>query len=285
MHSFRSITIIGLGLIGGSLAARCRKKFPRAKIIGITRNTRALDVAKKRGWIHQGYKNLKVPGTIVPGTFCILCTPVDTLKDFLKQLDRVAPPGTVVTDAGSVKGFLVRWADRQKWRRIQFVGAHPMAGSHEQGIGAARTDLFDRALTFVTPGKRPSKFALKTVAEFWRKICAKVLVVSPEVHDRLTAEISHVPHLLASLLVENVSPKSLGVAASGFLDTTRVAKSDPGLWTPILLENRKEIGRVLKNFEKNLQQVKKFLKGRNPGPLKSLLGQAQRRRLALEKGT
>ena len=151
------IVIVGLGLIGGSLAAACRKKFPRAEIIGITRNKSALNKAKKRGWIDEGFQKLdhafvgarltrlyRTRGRVAPSgamndapTFVILCTPVDTFKNYLRRLDPIAPAGTVVTDAGSVKGFLVRWAGRRKWKRIQFVGAHPMAGSHERGIDAA----------------------------------------------------------------------------------------------------------------------------------------------------
>ena len=298
MRSFRSITIVGLGLIGGSLAAACRKAFPRANIKGITRNPSALARAKKRGWIHEGYSDLnqafaragtrsprpKQGGATPPLPLIILCTPVDTLKNFLQQLDRLAPPGTVVTDTGSVKGFLVRWAERKKWKRIQFVGAHPLAGSHEQGFGAAREHLFDKALVFVTPGKRTSGRALGEVKEFWKKISRKVLVLSPELHDRLTAEISHFPHLLATLLVESVSPKSLQAAASGFLDTTRIAQGDPNLWAPILLENRLEINRVLKSFEGNLKRVQKILQDGKISALKRLLDRSKKRRQALEIG-
>ncbi len=286
----RSITIVGLGLIGGSLAAASRKKFPHARIIGVTRNAHALAKAKKRGWIHEGYRNLDDAFTQKesgPGSdpFClvVLCTPVNTLKDFLLRIDRVAPRGTIVTDAGSVKGFLVRWADARKWNRIQFVGAHPMAGSHEQGIDAAKPDLFARALTFITPGRRTQRPALRSAVGFWKKICAKSLVVSAETHDRLTAQISHVPHLLASILVESVSSKSLQVAASGFLDTTRIAKSDSGLWTPIFLENRKEIGRALKKIESNLKRLEYMLKTGKAGHLRAFLTRAKQRRSGLEK--
>ena len=259
--------------------------FPGARIIGVTRNTLALAKAKKRGWIHKGHRNLdEAFARPEPGPcLAVLCTPVDTLKNFLLRLDRVAPRGTLVTDAGSAKGFLVRWADARKWRRIQFVGAHPMAGSHEQGIDAAKANLFDRALTFITPGGRTSKHALLSAAEFWKKICAKVLVVSPETHDRLTAEISHVPHLVASLLIESASPQSLRVAASGFLDTTRIAKSDPDLWTPVLLENRKEIVRSLKKIERNLRRIKQILLKGKFSNLRAFLMRAKQRRSRLEK--
>ncbi len=291
-----NIVIIGLGLIGGSLAARCRKAFPHAKIMGVTRNKSALQKAKKRGWIHEGFQDLrffppKADPPLAGGhslrpqndAIVILCTPVDTFKNLLLQLERFAPTGTMVTDAGSVKGFLAEWADSKRWRRIQFVGAHPMAGSHEKGLDAARPSLFDRALIFITPGKRVSPQAFKKVKKFWGKISKRTLVISPELHDRLTAEISHFPHLLAALLVTSASSKALGVAASGFLDTTRIAQGDADLWTPILLENRKEMTRVLKNFERGLKRVQKILQGNDSSGLRGLLKRAQTRRISLEK--
>lgn len=278
------IIIVGLGLIGGSLAAACRRVFPRTRIIGVTRNSRALAKAKKQEWIHEGYRNIESAFSKggVPLPLVVLCTPVNTLKDFLIRLDRLAPPGTVVTDTGSVKGFLVRWSDRKDWKRIQFVGAHPMAGSHEQGIDAARPHLFDRALTFVTPGRGVNRSALQLTSDFWRRISRQILVVSPDKHDRLAAEISHLPHLVATSLVESVSPEALRVAASGFFDTTRVAQGDPRLWMPIVSENRLEIGHSLQRFEARLRRLRQALRRGDFRAVKKSLQGARKRRLALE---
>lgn len=274
----KRIVVIGLGLIGGSLAAAAKKKFPRARIIGVTRNKAALASAKRKGWIHEGFTDLKKAFSNHDHAIIILCTPVDTLKNYLLKLDRLAPSGTVVTDAGSVKGFLARWAERQKWRSIQFVGAHPMAGSHERGIRHARPDLFNQALTFVTPGRKGTQ----TVVNFWRKICRRVVLISPKSHDRITAEISHLPHLIAFLLVENVSPSSLRFAASGFLDTTRVAQADPDIWLPIFAENKKELLRTLHHFESRLKNMRKILQGKELAKLRGVLVRAQRRRRKIE---
>lgn len=291
---FSRIVIVGLGLIGGSLAAACRKQFPRARIIGITRNRRALAQAKRKGWIHEGFQDLKRAfggkrsRPLQP--LIILCTPVDTLKNYLIQLDRIAPPGTVVTDAGSVKGFLVRWADRRPWKRIQFVGAHPMAGSHERGIDAARPDLFKQTFAFVTPGvkkgtghffKKSSPSPFSRVKNFWRKICGRVIVISPEEHDRLTAEVSHLPHLVASLLVSGTSSKAGRVAGPGFLDTTRIAQGDPSLWLPILVENRKALLAWAADFERRLRQIRLLMGRGKVAGLRRLLAGAARKRRAL----
>lgn len=279
----KRIILVGLGLIGGSLAAACRKAFPRIRIIGVTRNAQTLATAKRKGWIHEGHTELKEAFSLgrvnrAP-TLVVLCTPVDTLKNFLKRLDRLAPPGTLVTDTGSVKGFLVRWAGRRRWRHIQFVGAHPMAGSHEQGIAHADPHLFEGALTFVTPHRRD--LAVRIVTNFWKKISQRVILVSPEEHDRITSEVSHLPHLVAALLVASVSPKNLPFAAAGFLDTTRVAEGDPALWVPILRENRFELRRSLLDFEARLRAAKKILRKGNPLSLRRILAQSQARRRSL----
>ncbi len=275
----KQITIVGLGLIGGSLAAASRKAFPRARIIGVSRSRAALAKAKKRKWIHEGTRDL-VRG-IQTSQLVILCTPVDTLRPLLKRIDRATRSPLLVTDTGSVKGALVRWADRQRWRRLSFVGAHPMAGSHEQGIDAAKPKLFDQALTFITPGRKTPKKALREVKTFWKKVSGRILSVSPEKHDRLTAEISHFPHLIASLVVNTASSQSLPFATSGFRDSTRVAQGDPRVWLPIFLENRRELDRLLARFQVGLGGIKRILKKGDISRLRRALNEARGRRIRL----
>ena len=188
--------------------------------------------------------------------------------------------------AGRVKGFLVHWAEKRKWRRIHFVGAHPMAGSHEQGIRNANPDLFKGSTTFVTPantkrGQSPKKGTapfLHAVLKFWKQISSRVVVLSAEEHDRITAEISHLPHFLASVLVTSVSEKALPFASTGFLDTTRVAQGAGELWVPILLGNQREIFRALAGFETRLAEFKKILARKDGRRLLQLLKRAGVRR-------
>jgi len=286
------IVIVGLGLIGGSLAAACRKKFPQSGIVGVSRSRRALRVAKRKRWIDAGFRDLKeafvgapLVGALKPSKgqahLVVLCTPVDTLQGFLGRLDHLAPPGTVVTDTGSVKSFLVRWADKRSWRRIHFVGAHPMAGSHERGIGAADPDMFRGSLTFVSPGRKASASAKRSAIEFWRNISRQVVVVSPQEHDSLTAQMSHLPHLVAALLVNHTPARALRFAASGFRDTTRVAQAEPSLWVPILLGNRDELARGLRGLEKKMKRAREILKRRDTRKLRQLLSAARSRRTSL----
>ena len=157
-----------------------------------------------------------------------------------------------------------------------------MAGSHERGIDAADPRLFEEALTFVTPGRKTSSSALQTVVDFWKKISRRVAVISAEEHDRITAQISHLPHLLAAVLVDSVPKRALPFAASGFLDSTRVAQGDPKLWEPIFRENRKEVRRALRNFETRLKRIKKILATKDLPGLARLLGRSCKRRSSLE---
>lgn len=261
--------------MGGSLAAACRKKFPDQRILGISRNLKALSSARKKNWIHEASSDIQA---VKSSEFIIVCTPVDTLRGFLRKIDLYARPGTVVTDVGSVKGDIVRWAAKQKFKNIEFVGAHPMAGSHERGIQAAHADLYDKGLAFVTPGPGTSKKNLAAVEAFWKKIASKVVRVEADEHDRIVAMISHLPHAAAVNLVSAAGKKFLPFAATGFADTTRIAQGHPSVWVPILLENRKALLSALETFEKNLKDFKSALRKGDKAVLGKMLSDAARLR-------
>ncbi|MFA7002300.1 MAG: prephenate dehydrogenase/arogenate dehydrogenase family protein, partial [Candidatus Omnitrophota bacterium] len=124
----QTVAIIGLGLMGGSLAAAVRRKIPKVRVLGISRNRAALRDALRKGWVHEAARTLEAG--IPRADFVVLCTPVDTLRASLAKIDRWAKKGTVVTDVGSVKGDVLRWTPKTGFRNIRFIGAHPMAGSH-----------------------------------------------------------------------------------------------------------------------------------------------------------
>jgi prephenate dehydrogenase len=272
----KTIAIIGLGLMGGSLAAACRKKFPDSRVIGISRDAKALRVAKQKKWIHEGTKHLNEG--VAGADFIIVCTPVDTLKPMLQKISRAAKKGALVTDVGSVKGEVARAAASLHSKRIQFVGAHPMTGSHERGISVARPDLYDHGFTFVIRGRGVSPAAFKAVKNFWKKISPKVADVTAEEHDRITGEISHLPHLAAVCLALTPQSKSFQHAGPGFSDATRIAQGHPSIWAPIFRANRRAILNALSRYEKNLRDFRKAL-GKSGGGLAQILtGAAKRRR-------
>ena len=272
----RIIAIIGLGLMGGSLAAACRRKFPHSRIVGVSRKKQALQWAQHKRWIHEGTIELKQG--VANADVVVLCTPVDTFRHYLHLLDRYAKPGVLVTDVGSVKGNIRREIENKRWKKIRFVSAHPMVGSHEQGIRAASPFLYDQGLTFLIRSKRADSKSYVALKQFWKKICVRVVEVSLEGHDRIVSEISHLPHLLAVCLVLSVPRSALRFAASGFRDTTRIAQGHPSLWLPILWANRREIKKAMAFFRQQIQFFERACQSDNTRRLSRMLHSAMSRR-------
>lgn len=272
----RVFVIIGLGLIGGSLAAAIRRRFRSAVVRAVSRNPGKLALAKKKRFIHEGFTQLA--RALRGADLVLICSPVDIIPQLLSEINRCAQSGTIVTDVGSTKCEIVHWADQQHFQNIQFVGSHPFAGSHRAGFEYARTDLFDGAIVFVTPTKKSRQRAVRIVSSFWKRLRTSVRILSPKTHDRIVSQVSHLPHAVASLLISIVSPASFRYGAGGFLDTTRIAQGDARLWAPIFLANRANLIRDLSRFEKALRYLKHLLKRKSIESIRHLLALASRRR-------
>ncbi len=268
----QTFAIIGLGLLGGSLAGALRKQFRNARVIGISRSASKLREAKRKKLITDGARDLR--NGVQSADFIIICTPVDTIPKLIAEVDRFAKRSAIVTDVGSTKETLIRWAAKRKFKNIRFIGSHPMAGSHLTGLSHASSDLYRDSLTFVTKHAGAHKGSLKSVVSFWRKLCRKVVVLPAERHDKIVSEISHLPHVVAALLAQSASTTSLPFASSGFRDTTRIARSDARLWVPILLSNRRNLLRKLGEFSRTLNQIKSSLSRSNQKQLTSFLKSA-----------
>ena len=262
--------------MGGSLAAACRRKFPRARIIGVTRSRHALRTALKRRWIHQGFRDLS--RGVQNADLVVLCTPVDTFPKLLKAVDRAGKKGVLVTDVGSVKGSVERWIGKRSWSHLRFVGAHPMVGSHQRGIEVANKVLYDHGFTFLVRSRRTDQKSYGAVKAFWRKISSRLIETDAETHDKIVAEISHLPHAIAACLLLAVSKKSLGFAASGFRDTTRIAEGHPSIWLPILHGNACALLNALDDFEKQLKNLRRALQSKNARILKKILDFSSQKR-------
>ena len=272
----KTIVIVGLGLMGASLALALRKKFPRSHITGFSSSKDTLRKAKRSGIIQSGSTEAR---EVIPGAdFVVLATPLSIEAKKILEIDRFAKPGLAVTDMGSVKGKLIQWSDKQKFKNIHFVGSHPMAGSHHRGLGAARPDLFQHSTCFVVKSKKTNLVALKKVIQFWKLICARIEVLDARTHDAIVARISHLPHVLASLLVKGTDSKSLNFAGPGFRDTTRISQGDPGLWEEIISENSPLIEKELKIFRKDLDHFLACLRRGNRKKIFQILSQASRQR-------
>lgn len=198
----------------------------------------------------------------------LLCVPVGAMADLVRAVLPELAPDTLVTDVGSVKGLVCSELALLLEGRALFVGSHPMAGSERAGISAARHDLFANAVCILTPeeGRTPAE-AVSRAEAFWLALGCRVRQLAPEVHDRVCALISHLPHLAAAALVNVVDaacPEAFGFCGTGFRDTTRVAGGLPGMWTEILSSNRAEVSASLRSLIALLEEAAALLERGGP---------------------
>jgi prephenate dehydrogenase len=270
---FETIAVVGVGLIGGSVALAAKKRGAARLVIGVGRNPKRLDEAQRRGVIDDGTVDL--PAAAAGADLLVFCSPVDVIVAGVREAAGTCRPGTLITDAGSVKACLCRDLAKDLAPQVEFVGAHPLAGSEKQGFEHADARLFEGRICVVTPSGTNSRSAVARIAAFWKKLGSTVLEMSPEAHDRALAETSHLPHLVAAALAATLSPENRALAASGFRDTTRVASGDAELWTAIFLENREELLGSLSQYDALLGRFRKVLEQNDAGALKELLKAAK----------
>lgn len=260
---FKRMVVVGVGLIGGSLALAARKRGLADEVFGYGRGEKNLRVARKRGMI-DGYflEAEKFPEGV---DLMILATPVEATVSLTEAFLPRIEPGCLITDVGSVKGKIVRDMEKLLRGRFPFVGAHPIAGSDQWGAEAARDDLFIDHRCILTPTRNTRSGALKKLASLWRRVGAKVEVMDPAVHDRILGVVSHLPHVLAYAMVTTLNRTRVDAmdlkqyCAGGFKDFTRIASSRPELWRDICLANRHAIGRSLGDYIERLSFLKRWI--------------------------
>lgn len=278
--TFERVAIVGLGLIGGSLARALRGRGLAREIVAVGRTRGPLEVARREGVIDR-YEN--EPGAAVQkADLVVLATPVRLLEPLLETIWSEVGEDTLVTDVGSVKRSLVRLADQlARSRPTNFVGSHPMAGSEKSGFAASRADLFEGALAVLTPGAATPPEAVKRARALWEGVGSRVVECPPEEHDRIVAAVSHLPHLVAYALVAavlGVDEAMLSYAAGGFRDTTRIAASSGALWREIFELNRGPLLEMLARYRGELDRLEGYMKNGNWEALEQALEAIHRQR-------
>lgn len=282
---FKKITIIGVGLIGGSLGLALKEKKPDFKIVGIDKQ----EIIKKaiaRGAIDEGTVNLE-EGT-KKADIVIIATPVKTILNILTQINTFLKKGCIVTDTGSTKQQIVLKANKVLSKDIFFIGGHPMAGSEEYGIESANPHLFQDKTYILTPTKKSNLIAIEKISPLIKMIGAKRLILDSLEHDRIVGTVSHLPQIMAVSLVNMVSEliqkennnnyfKAVG---EGFKDTTRIASSSYKMWEDICETNQENIVKMIQEFRNYLGVIEDKLKN-NPNSLKEEFQKASKLREAL----
>jgi prephenate dehydrogenase len=280
----RRLAIVGVGLLGGSVAKAARARGIAREIVGVGRDVGRLDAARRDGSVDRVTTDLA--DGVRDADVVVLGAPVVTLLSLLEAVASVVSPETIVTDVGSTKSAIVAAAERLRQARpLRFVGSHPMAGSEKSGYAHARTDLFDGATVIVTPTETSEPPVVKTVTALWEALGAgRVVTLDPDAHDRAVAAISHLPHLVAFALVDAVErfePAAFDVAARGFRDTTRIAASDPTMWEEIFLANRAAVAAGLEQFRDSLSDLARLIADGDGAALRAAIARVKARREAL----
>ena len=275
---FKKISIVGVGLIGGSIGMACRKKKIAREVVGIGRRRSSINKAEKLGAIDKGTLNLKEG--IEEGDLIIISTPINIVTEKITECARFAKKGAIIIDVASIKVKIVKGADKiiKNKEGISYVGTHPMAGSEESGVSVAKPDLFKNAICIITPSKYTEDSALKKVKRFWRMLEAKIEIMPASKHDLAVAQISHLPHLLAYGLCASIPIEGARLAGSGFKDFTRIAKSDPKMWAEIFIQNKANIMRARNIFEKYIKLLQSnIIKKDEIGLLKRITSAKEKR--------
>jgi prephenate dehydrogenase len=234
------ITIIGVGLLGGSIGLALKKFGFTGQRVGVGRRAESLQKALDYGAVDTVTQDV-VKG-VTGADLVILATPIGHFEALMRAMNPVLGDKTLVTDVASTKAEVVRLARRHLSRNALFLGSHPMAGSEKTGVEYARADLFERALCLVTPTKSTPAGLVAVLEAFWQALGGRTQLLTPSRHDELMARASHLPHAVAAALVKiAVHDRAIDVGGPGFGDTTRIAGGDPAMWTDIFRTNRKAV--------------------------------------------
>ncbi len=279
---FRKITIIGVGLLGGSIGLAARRRKLAGEIAGFVRRAASLKDCEKAG--AADFATTDLLAAVSNSDLIILCTPLAQMRSLTEQFLPALKRGAIVTEVGSVKADVVHEiCGLIRKAGAHFVGSHPMAGAEKMGVSAARADLFQNAVCVLTPTKNSNVAAIKKLERFWESLGARVLKMPPQKHDLFVSRTSHLPHViaatLANLVLNPANPKAQSqLCAMGFRDTTRIASGSPEMWRDIALANRKNLSRSIDAFVHELKKFQSALKRSDARAVETYFTTAKRRR-------
>lgn len=284
----KTVYIAGLGLIGASMALGIKRNHPDYEILGYNRSQASRDIALERGIIDRATDDF---ASFAPlADVIILTLPIKQTIAFIQELAGLnLKEGVIISDAGSTKAAIVEVAEEYlAGKSIRFVGAHPMAGSHKTGAASADVNLFENAYYIFTPSSLTSQDTLEEMKDLLSGLHARFIEIDAKEHDRVTSQISHFPHILASGLMEQTviyaqeHEMTRRFVAGGFRDMTRIAESEPGMWTSILLSNRETILERIEDFKERLDGIGQAISKGEEEQIWNFFNQAREQRQAME---
>jgi prephenate dehydrogenase len=283
---FKKVTIIGVGLIGGSLAKVMKARALAGEIHGSGRSRETLERAIKLGVIDR--MGQSSGHAVEQADLIVLATPVGTFEPIVREIAPHLKNGAIMTDVGSVKGGLVRTIEGLLPAGVHYVPGHPIAGREKHGVDAATETLFQGAKCVLTPTERTDAGALEAVKALWGSAGMQIITMHPDSHDHVFAAVSHLPHAAAYAMVSTVAEFNAGsdnyitYTGAGFRDFTRIAASSPEMWRDICLLNGKNIVEMIEQYQFSLNKIKKAIKHHDGRKLEALLRAASDLRKGLD---
>lgn len=278
--TFSRVTIIGPGLLGASIAMSLKKKGIAREIWVWLRNQQKKELCEQSDWCDRALIDLQ--DAVGDSDLVILCTPVELILDQLTKISGWLKPGCTVTDVGSLKKGICQRADEVfRDKLIYFVGSHPMAGSEKTGMKFASSSMLEKKNCIVTPTEQTNLKYLNKITRMWEMLDMKVTHKTPDLHDEIVGWISHLPHLIASVLINTVGEKDstwMDLSGNGLKDTTRIASGNPTMWKEILVGNRINLNKSIDHLIENLKSIKVALASEDSGKINKLLHSAKIKR-------
>jgi prephenate dehydrogenase len=284
MKMFNKMAIIGVGLLGASLAKACKEKSLVEEICGFGRNRANLEKARSLNIIDE------VPTDLVDAVkdadLIVLCTPVSTIVPLIQEVISKIQPEAIITDVGSVKNNVVRDAEKIIRDDVFFVGSHPIAGGENSGLEASTASLYKGAKCIVTPTEKTNEKALEKISSFWQAVGMNVMTLSVEEHDYVFGAVSHLPHIVAYALMNTLGALKTQdnrevtiFSGAGLKDITRIASSDPVMWRDIFLTNRTHSLNLIDQFQNKLNEIRSNIEKGDGQALKNEFVAANKYRL------
>jgi prephenate dehydrogenase len=280
--AYRKIALVGVGLLGGSLALAIRERKIAVTVQGFVRRDSSLAECEQAGL--TGFATRDLAAAVRDADLIILCTPLAQMKALARDMLPALKPGAIVSDVGSVKETVIAELESMVANAgAQFIGAHPMAGSEKMGVRAARGDLFQGAVCVITPTPSTPAPAVQALESFWRDVGTRTVRMTAALHDELVARCSHLPHVLAAALVNLVldpaqPPEQALLCANGFRDTTRIASGSPEMWRDIALANSGPLAIALDTLMQQLTDLRLALQRGDTAAVEGFFADARRRR-------
>jgi prephenate dehydrogenase len=273
----QKLTLIGVGLLGGSIGLAAKQRDVAGRVCGLVRREESIAECLAAGVVDEA--TLDVAEAVADADLIILCTPVGRMGELAAALKPHLAADAIVTDVGSVKSSVVAAVELVLSR---FVGSHPLCGSEKAGVAHASGNLFEGAVCAVTPTEASAANDVAVVTEFWEALGSRVVNLTATDHDAIVARTSHLPHVLASALVNAVltSPRAgeSDFLGTGFRDTTRLASGEAGMWRDIALDNAEAIAAAVEDLQNELSQLRSALNAKDAAALEKFFAQAQSHR-------